>query len=57
MWGSWNDNGRSFTPARSLLSLCIVNEDTGQRVVAALGETAARELLEILERSDATGRC
>ena len=25
----------------------------GQRVVAALGEPAARELLEILERSDA----
>ena len=34
-------------------SLCIVNEDTGQRVVAALGEPAARELLEVLERSDA----
>jgi hypothetical protein len=27
--------------------------DIGQRVVAALGEPAARELLEILERSDA----
>ena len=27
--------------------------DAGQRVVAALGEPAARELLEILERSDA----
>jgi hypothetical protein len=39
-----------------------VREDIGQRVVAALGEPAARELLEILERSDADraaliGRC
>jgi hypothetical protein len=30
-----------------------VDENVGQRVVAALGEPAARELLEILERSDA----
>jgi hypothetical protein len=30
-----------------------VSEDIGQRVVAALGEPAARELLEVLERSDA----
>ena len=28
-------------------------EEIGERVVAALGEPAARELLEILERSDA----
>ena len=28
-------------------------EDVGQRVVAALGEPAARELLKALERSDA----
>lgn len=28
-------------------------EGIGQRVVAALGEPAARELLEILERTDA----
>jgi hypothetical protein len=28
----------------------------GKRVVAALGEPAARELLEILERSDADRR-
>lgn len=27
--------------------------DIGQRVVAALGEPAARELLDVLERSDA----
>ena len=27
--------------------------DIGHRVVAALGERAARELLEVLERSDA----
>jgi len=27
--------------------------DVGERVVAALGEPAARELLEVLERSDA----
>jgi hypothetical protein len=30
-----------------------VPEEIGERVVAALGEPAARELLEILERSDA----
>lgn len=30
-----------------------MNEDIGQRVIAALGEPAARELLEVLERSDA----
>jgi hypothetical protein len=30
-----------------------VSEDIGQRVVTALGEPAARELLEVLERSDA----
>jgi hypothetical protein len=30
-----------------------VSEDIGERVLAALGEPAARELLEILERSDA----
>jgi hypothetical protein len=30
-----------------------VSEDIGQRVIAALGEPAARELLEVLERSDA----
>lgn len=28
-------------------------QDVGERVVAALGEPAARELLEILDRSDA----
>jgi hypothetical protein len=27
--------------------------DVGERVVAALGESGARELLEVLERSDA----
>jgi hypothetical protein len=27
-------------------------EDVGQRVIAALGAPAARELLEVLERSD-----
>jgi hypothetical protein len=37
-------------------SLCNVNEDIGQRVVTALGEPAARELLEVLERSDADRR-
>ncbi|HET6792119.1 MAG TPA: hypothetical protein VFI35_11110 [Actinomycetota bacterium] len=30
-----------------------MSEDIGQRVVAALGEPAAREPLEVLERSDA----
>jgi hypothetical protein len=30
-----------------------VNEDIGQRVVAELGVPAARELLEVLERSEA----
>jgi hypothetical protein len=30
-----------------------MSEDIGQRVVAALGEPAARELLDVLERSDA----
>ena len=30
-----------------------VSEDIGHRVVTALGEPAARELLEVLERSDA----
>ena len=30
-----------------------MGEDVGQRVVAALGEPAARELLGVLERSDA----
>jgi hypothetical protein len=30
-----------------------VSQDVGARVIAALGATAARELLEILERSDA----
>jgi hypothetical protein len=30
-----------------------VGEDVGQRVIAALGEPAARELLDVLERSDA----
>jgi hypothetical protein len=30
-----------------------VSKDIGRRVVAALGEPAARELLEVLERSDA----
>lgn len=34
-------------------SLREVSEDIGQRVVAALGEPAARELLEVLERPDA----
>lgn len=34
-------------------SLCSVSEDIGRRVVAALGEPAARKLLEILDRSDA----
>lgn len=29
------------------------NADVGARVVAVLGEPAARELLEVLERSDA----
>jgi len=28
-------------------------QDVGERVVAALGEPGARELLEVLERSDA----
>ena len=30
-----------------------MSEDVGERVVAALGEPAARELLEALERPDA----
>lgn len=30
-----------------------MNVDVGQRVVAALGEPGARELLDVLERSDA----
>jgi hypothetical protein len=29
-----------------------VSEDIGQRVVAALGEPGARELLDVLQRSD-----
>lgn len=51
-----HDGGRGLGPHAGgtvrLHRLGDVN-DIGQRVVAALGPAAARELLEVLERSDA----
>jgi hypothetical protein len=42
---------RGEAPSDSIGFGCV--NDIGHRVVAALGERAARELLEVLERSDA----